>query len=117
LEGGRLMILPINLECIDQFVIENKLFEKTREYMKIFIENWFEEDKEGFIDDFGTDLSTVLATYNFENGGVSFSKDYFRELDYISVRIEIKDDENDYFCTYTAFYDYNLNCFDDKVGP
>lgn len=111
------MALPINKESIDRFVIDNKLFEKTRDFMRTFLENWFVEDKEGFIDDFGTDLSTVLATYSFENGGVSFSKDYFRELDYISVWISIEDSENDYFCTYKAFYDYDLNCFDDSVGP
>jgi hypothetical protein len=77
------MKLPINQEYIDQFVIENKLFKKTRSFMKTYLENWFEEDKEQFIDDFGTDIATVFATYKFENGSVSFSKDYIREIEYI----------------------------------
>jgi len=110
-----LKTLPILPERIEQFITENELFEKTNEFMKTFLENWVEEDKEQFFEEFETDIATLLATFKFTNAGIAFSRDYWRELDYISVRIDISDSSNNYVCTYTAFFDHNLDCIDDTV--
>ena len=107
--------LPILPERIEQFITENELFEKTNEFMKTFLKNWVEEDKEQFFEEFETDIATLLATFKFTNAGIAFSRAYLRELDYISVRIDISDSSNNYVCTYTAFFDHNLDCIDDTV--
>lgn len=113
------MNLPIDSKEFSNFIFQNNLFEKTLSLMNKFLENWFIEDKERFIEEFNGDFTYVINTYTFEHGGVSFTKNFESDdppLDYISVWIGIVDQDGSYLCTYTAFYDYNLNCIDDKVG-
>lgn len=52
-----------------------------------------------------------------ENEGASCSKSFSYDppLDYFSVWIRISDEDDRYLCKYTAFYDLELNCFDDKI--
>ncbi len=112
------MKIPINTNQFEDFIVKNKLFGKTRESMVQYLKNWYEDDKEHFLEDMWENFDTVMNTYNFENDGVSFSKSYSYEspLDYISVWIKIYDNEGDYCVKYTAFYDYDLNCFDDTMS-
>lgn len=114
------MEAPINPKQFDEFIAQNHLFEKTLCFMKEYLKNWFEEDREQFFEEFNGDFDHAMRTYTFENGGVSFSKNFSYDdppLDYLSVWIRITDREGFYLCTYTAFYDYDLNCFDDKIAP
>lgn len=112
------MKIPIDAQQFQDFIMKNKLFEQTRENMIQYLKSWYKDDKEHFIDDMWADFNTVMNTYTFVNEGVSFSKSFSYEppLDYISVRIIIYDNEDDYCMEYTAFYDYDLNCFDDKTS-
>lgn len=112
------MKIPIDTNKFADFIVENKLFDKTRENMTQYLKSWYEDDKEHFLEDMWADFDTVINTYTFENEGVSFSKSYSYEppLDYISVWIRIYDNEGSYCAEYTAFYDNDLNCFDDKIA-
>lgn len=80
-------------------------------------ENWWNDDNAAFLDDMNSGLETVLKKYRFENEGVSFSKRYSYDppMDYISVWIRIFDEENNYISENTAFYDVELQIFDDKI--
>lgn len=111
------MKIPIKSEDFSKFISDNKLFDITRDELKKCLKNWWDNDRTLFIEDMYSDLETVLKKYRFENEGVSFSKSYSYEppMDYISVWIRIFDEEDNYVCEYTAFYDYMLNCFDDKI--
>lgn len=100
------------------FIFNNKLFDLTQEHLIKMLENWWNDDNEAFQESMCNDLETVLKEYTFANEGVSLSKSFAYDppLDYISVWIEIFDEENSYICEYTAFYDYQLRCFDDKIS-
>lgn len=80
-------------------------------------ENWWNDDNAAFLDDMNSGLETVLKKYRFENEGVYFSKSYSYDppMDYISVWIRIFDEENNYISENTAFYDVELQIFDDKI--
>ena len=111
------MVLPIDSKKFSDFISDSNLFQMTQENLKALLKNWWDADKINFSKDMNADLETVLKKYKFEAEGVSLSKSYSYEppMDYISVWIRIFDEENSYICEYTAFYDYNLNCFDDKI--
>ena len=111
------MVVPINKNDYEEFVSESKIFKKTSDLMIKCLSNWYKEDKESFIKDMWNDLDTVINTYKFEEDGVSISKSYSYEppLDYISCWIRIYDSEGSYCIEYTAFFDYDLNCIDDKI--
>jgi hypothetical protein len=112
------MNIPMDVNAFENFVAENQLFIKTKKKMIQCLKNWYKKDKDQFLEDLWTDIDTVLSTYTFEKDGVSFSKSYSYEppLEYISVWIKIFDNEGSYCAKYTAFYDLNLNCFDDKIS-
>lgn len=111
------MNVPINTNEFQLFVTENNLFETTRTLMTNYLKVWYEEDKDKFIEQMRADFETVIASYRFKNQGVSISKNYSYEppQDYISCWILIFDNEEDYCAEYTAFFDYALYCFDDKL--
>jgi hypothetical protein len=62
--GDDYVKIPIDTNQFHNFVVENKLFEKTRENMVQYLKSWYEDD---------------------------------------------------HCAEYTAFYDNDLNCFDDKM--
>ncbi|KSV57696.1 hypothetical protein [Acetivibrio ethanolgignens] len=111
------MNVPINSKEFTDFISDNNLFQLTQEKLTTCLKNWWTHDKAAFLEDMNADLETVLKKYNFENDGVSFSKSYSYDppMDYISVWIHIFDEENNYICEYTAFYDLELQIFDDKI--
>lgn len=111
------MNLPIDPQGFSNFIRNNNLFEKADENLNECLKNFYTTDQANFREIFHTDLDKVMETYSFENTGVSFSKSFSYEppLDYISVWIRIYDTEGDYLAEYTAFFDLELKCFDDKL--
>ncbi len=111
------MSTTIDFKKLRNFVETNNLFQSTHDSLKICLKNWWTDNRELFLEDLGNDLETVLTKYKFENDSFSFSTSYAYEppMDYISIRIEIYDEENNYICRYTAFYDTALEIFDDKI--
>lgn len=111
------MNIPMDFETLNDFIRESNLFDSTRDSLKLYLENWWNDNKAVFLEDMGADLETVLKKYRFENEGLSFSRSYFYDppLDYISVWIHIFDEEDSYISEYTAFYDLDLEIFDDKI--
>lgn len=112
------MTFPIDSRNLQTFIDQSCLFDMTHGLMLKFLENWYQEDPAGFVNDLWADLDTVKHNYRFENEGVSISKCYACDppLDYISCRITLWDKEENYCTTYTAFFDDALNCFDDKIS-
>lgn len=109
------MMLPINWDKINTFVDSNDLFNRAACSMKNYLRTYFQDDEANFLEDFRADWDTVLNTYRFENAGISFSRDFLRELDYVSVWIRIYDTEDDYVGEYTLFFDEQLNVIDDTL--
>ena len=112
------MTIPINSKDVDDFVKDNKLFQRTQKYMIGYLENYWADNKVSFIEDLKVNLETILQHYKFVDKRIAFSKCYEYEppLDYISVSISMYDEEERYVCEYTAFYDWELECFDDTMG-
>lgn len=102
-------------DLLTSYLNQNELFARTQELLERYLRSWQQENRSQFLDDMGADLSVVLTTYHFEKGGISFSRDFFRELDYISVWLTIEDNSHEYVCEYTAFYDKELNAIDDRI--
>ena len=108
-------MMPIIWDEINSFLDSNALFDSAIRSMRSYVRNDHQEDERQFLDDFRADLDGVLNTYHFENAGISFSRDFCRELNYISVWIRIEDPDGDYVGTYTLFLDEQLNTIDDQI--
>lgn len=111
------MSTTIDFKKLSDFVEKNNLFQSTQDMLKICLKNSWDDNRDTFLEDFGNDLETVFTKYKFENNTFTFSTSYACEppMDYISIRIEIYDEENNYICRYTTFYDTALEGFDDKL--
>lgn len=107
--------LPMNWNQLTSYLSQNELFARTQELLETYLRSWHQENSSQFLNDMGADLSAVLTTYHFEKGGISFSRDFFRELDYISVWLTVEDSVHEYVCEYTVFYDKELNAIDDRM--
>jgi len=112
------MDLPINFQKIAPFMGESDLFHRTQKLLQGCLEYLSITDPIQFDEMFHTDFNTVMNEYKFMNEGVSFSKNFLYEppLEYISVWIKIYSTEDDYLAQYTAFFDEELNCFDEELG-
>ena len=108
-------MLPINWDKINTFMDSNDLFNRAARSMESYLRTYFQGDEANFCEDFRADLDSVLNTYRFENAGISFSRDFWRELDYISVWIRIYDAEDSYIGEYNLFFDEQLNVIDDTL--
>lgn len=108
-------MLPIYWDKINSFMDSNDLFNRAARSMRNYLRNYFQDDEVNFCEDYGSDLNSVLNTYRFENAGISFSRDFGRELDYISVWIRIYDAEDSYIGEYNLFFDEQLNVIDDTL--
>ena len=108
---------PVDKEAFSVFIEENKIFELAREYLRKYLESWYEDDPEYFVEDIGADFETVMQTYRFENAMVSLNKNFNFEpaMDTISCKITIYDAEDDYFTTYKVIFDYELDVIDDMM--
>lgn len=109
------MMLPIDWSKINFFIDSNDLFNRTAHSMENYLRAYSEDDEKNFLEDFRANLDSVLNTYRFEKAGISFSRDFLRELDYVSVWIRIYDAEDDYVGEYNLFFDENLNVIDDTL--
>lgn len=111
------MKIPMDWQMFSEFIQDNCLFDKTKDNLIICLKNFYMQDPEKFEEMLNADVDKIISTYNFVNEGVSLSKSFSYDppLDYISVWIRIYDNENDYLAEYTAFYDLELNCIDDKL--
>ncbi len=111
------MKILIDSQIFSEYIKQHHLFEKTKENLILCLKNFYAQEPEEFKEMLYADVSKVINTYHFENEGVSISKSFFYDppLDYISVWIRIYDNENYYLAEYTAFYDSDLNCIDDKL--
>ena len=111
------MNLPINFSHLDRYIAQHKIFENVGSIMKRCIETWFRDDPKGFLEEWGVDAAHFQDVYSIRDGGISFARDFFRELDYISAWVEIWDQNGSFRADYTAFFDEDLNCIDDRIGP
>lgn len=114
--GGYPMNILINNQLFQSFIDENKLFEKTFELMLSYLKTWQEDNAKQFIEELWVDFDTVVKTYHFEHHKISISKNYLYDppLDYISCHIRIYNVEDIYCGEYMAYFDCNLDCFDDN---
>ena len=82
-------------------------------------ENWYNDEREQFLDDMRADFDTVMEKYHFYDSMVSFNKNFEFDppLDTITCIITINDDEDDYRMCYRAIFDYDMNIIDDVISP
>lgn len=111
------MEIIIDSKKFSNFIEDNYLLKRTQEYLETMLKNWWKDNKSSFLENLNSDLETVLNNYTFKDEGVALNKNYSYSppMDYVSVWISIFDEEDDYLLEYTAFYDNDLNCFDDKI--
>lgn len=109
--------IPVDPAAFSEFIEAARLFECTRKLLRMCLTNWYKEDIQGFVGDMRAGLERVLGEYKFVNEGVSVSKSFSYDppLDYISVWVRIYDEEGCYVAEYTAFYDCDLKCFDERL--
>ncbi len=72
---------------------------------------------EQFQGDMRADHQTVVDTYQFHRKFAVIKQNYmFEPLQrYISASMDILDGEGDHVAIYTAFFDFDGNCFDDQL--
>lgn len=107
----------INFDKIESYIKEKKLFDIAHQALKEYLCNWWEDDKNSFLEDMGADLNTVIEKYKFENKCFSINANYLYDptMYYYSATIRILDEEDNYVAEYTAFFDIELNIFDDYL--
>lgn len=110
------MTMPINTQAIDLFIETSNLRALCFSNMNANLSNWFKDNPDEFMSTFDANLDRVLNTYRFDFEGISFSRSFSYDppLNYISVYIRLYDHEDSYYGEYTAFFDHEINCFDDK---
>ena len=113
------MDFPINRNAFDQFICNSNIFELTRVAMLQCLKNWYNDEREQFLDDMRADFDTVMEKYHFYDSMVSFNKSFEFDppLDTITCIITINDDEDDYCASYRAIFDYDMNIIDDVLSP
>ena len=113
------MDFPINRNAFDQFICNSNIFELTQVAMLQCLKNWYNEEREPFLDDMRADFDTVMERYHFYDSMVSFNKsfEFNPPLDTTTCIITINDDEDDYCMCYRAIFDYDINMIDDMISP
>ena len=113
------MDFPINRNAFDQFICNSNIFELTQVAMLQCLKNWYNDEREQFLDDMRADFDTVMERYHFYDSMVSFNKsfEFNPPLDTTTCIITINDDEDDYCMCYRAIFDYDINMIDDMISP
>ncbi len=113
------MDFPIDRIAFDKFIRRSNIFELTRVAMAQCLKNWYNDEREQFLDDMRADFDTVMEKYHFYDSMVSFNKSFEFDppLDTITCIITINDDEDDYCASYRAIFDYDMNIIDDVLSP
>lgn len=116
--GGVDMDFPIDRIAFGKFVRNSNIFELTRTAMVQCLKNWYNDDRDRFLDDMRADFHTVMGKYHFYDKMVSFNKNFEFDLplDTITCIITINDDEDDYCISYRAIFDYDLHFIDDVIS-
>lgn len=111
------MKFPIDKDEFSDFIIQSKIFERTRNMMRDYLESWYKENSKDFIESMSGDLDTVINTYHFFNEIVSFNKNFNFEppMDTIYCIIQIYDKDNLPCTNYKAVFDCNLEAIDDYL--
>ena len=101
----------------DAYLETYKIFEKTTQFMMEYLKNWHGDAPEQFQGDMRADHQTVVDTYQFHRKFAVIKQNYmFEPLQrYISASMDILDGEGDHVAIYTAFFDFDGNCFDDQL--
>ncbi len=112
------MRLPMDKHAFSEFIENSDIFRLTRDAMKQCLTNWYDDERDQFVDNLRADFDTVMRTYRFYDTMVSFNKNFNFDppLDTITCIITINDEENDYCLSYRAIFDYDLNIIDDVIS-
>ncbi len=105
----------IDSKEFSNFIETTKIFEETLNMMKEYLNNWYIDDTEDFLECMGDEGDVVLNEYTFFNQSVHFVKNFnFVEpdQDFIYCIIDIKDKEGDIRRSFKAVFDYNLTVED-----
>ena len=109
--------MPINSKLFEEYIQKNGLFDKAREYLKEYLEIWWEEEPDAFFEDMRTSFEKVIKEYAFTDKVVAIQKNFLYEppRDYLSVSILIHDKEGNGVRQYTAFFDFSFELIVDKL--
>lgn len=109
--------IPVDSEQFSNFIDNSKIFDKTREFMKEYLTNWYNDDEEEFKENMHADLTTVLDRYRFHNEFVSITKNFnfSPPMDTVSCAIYITDEDDSYCARYRTIFDDQLNEIDDTI--
>ena len=101
----------------DAYLDKYKIFEQTMQFMMEYLKNWYDDEPEDFQKEMRADYRTVAETYQFKRKIAAFEKNYMYDspLLCIAASMDILDGEGDHVATYTAFFDFDGNCFDDQL--
>lgn len=102
----------------DTYLEKHQVFEKTTQLMMKCLENWYRDDPEQFQSDMRADWQTVVDTHQFHRKFAAIKQNYMFEpvQRYLTASMDILDGEGDHVATYTAFFDFDGNCFDDQLA-
>lgn len=53
--------IPIDSEKFSRFIDSSKIFDRTNDLMKGYLENWYKGSPETFLEDMRADLTTALG--------------------------------------------------------
>ena len=101
----------------DDYLAKYEIFEKTTQFMMEYLKNWYGDYPKNFQRTMRAEHQTVVDTYQFHRKFAAIKQNYmFEPLQrYISASMDILDGEGDYAAIYTAFFDFDGNCFDDQL--
>ena len=108
---------PVDEGLFNDFIMQSNIFELTQKMMDQYLENWYKEEPEEFVETMRADFDTVIRPYHFFHEMVSLNKNFNFDppMDTISCMIRISDAE-DLSCTNDrAVFDDNLQAIDDYL--
>lgn len=101
----------------DAYLQKHEIFGKTTRLMMECLEKWYADEPEQFQRDMRENLRTVVETYQFKRKIAAIEQNYMYDppLTCLSVSMDMFDGEDCYAATYTAFFDFDGDCFDDQL--
>lgn len=109
--------IPVDSTQFSKFIEHSKIFDKTRQFLKDYLTDWYQSDAEAFVENMRANLSTILGQYHFRDEFVSITKNFNFEppMDTVCCTIHISDQEDVCCMRYTAIFDDQLNVIDDYI--
>lgn len=101
----------------DQLIDTNNLVDSTQEQLFECLANMWDDNFELFIQELGENLTTVLRAFAFPLEGIAVNRKFYKgdSLDFITVTFQIIDLNAATLGTYTAYYNFDMECFDDYL--